>query len=94
MGQRIGLVLVIALVALVAFTVYQNVFSDDAAVRAMAQSAAHDACKDCKPVRIDGKRGVLAESFEFTMTNGASVAVSCRRPYIAFGAYACTATKR
>jgi hypothetical protein len=91
--QRISLVLVLALVALVAFTVYRNVLADDSAVRTMAEQQAHDACKGCKPTRIDGKRGVISESFDFTMSNGASVAVACRRPYIAFGDYACTATK-
>jgi len=94
MAQRIGVALVIALIAVSAFTVYRNVLADDSAVRAMAETLAHDTCHDCKTTRIEGKRGVLGESFEFTMQNGAGVAISCRRPYIAFGEYACTATKR
>ena len=94
MAKRIGLVFVIALIALTAFSVYRNVLADDSAVRAMAQTLAHDTCHDCKATRIEGKRGVLSESFDFTMQNGARVAISCRRPYIAFGDYACTATKR
>ncbi len=95
MAQRIGWVFVIALIALMAFIVYRNVLADDSAVRAMAETLARDTagCGDCKATRIEGKRGVVSESFEFTMQNGAGVAVSCRRPYIAFGDYACTATK-
>jgi hypothetical protein len=92
-AKRIGWLLGFALIALVAITVYRNVLSDDSAVRAMAQQVAHAGCGDCKAVRIEGKRGVLGESFEFTMQNGTGIAVSCRRPYIAFGDYACTATK-
>lgn len=93
--QRIGLVFALALVALTAFTVYRNVLADDSAVRTMAEQRARGSagCTDCKVTRIEGTRGVLSESYEFTMQNGASVAVSCRRPYIAFGNYACTATK-
>jgi Tfp pilus assembly protein PilV len=94
MAQRIGLIFVIALLALVAFTVYRNVFADDSAVRAMAETLARDTCSTCKVTRIEGKRGVLEESFDFTMQNGAGVAISCRRPYIAFGDVACTATKK
>ena len=94
--QRIGLAVLFALIALMAFTVYRNVFADDSAVRTMAEQRARDTagCGDCKTTRIEIKRGVLSESFELTMQNGASVAVSCRRPYIAFGGYTCTATKR
>jgi hypothetical protein len=93
--QRVLLLFVVALVALTAFTVYRNVLADDSAVRAMAEKRAHEtaACGDCKPTRIEGKRGVLEESFNYTMQNGITVAVSCRRAYIAFGDYACTATK-
>jgi hypothetical protein len=96
MAQRVGLAFVIALVALSAFTVYRNVLADDSAVRVMAETLARDTagCHDCKATRIEIKRGVLGESFEFTMQNGAGVAISCRRAYIAFGDQACTATKR
>ena len=94
MAKRIGLVFVIALIALTAFTMYRNVLTDDSTVRAMAETLAHDTCHDYKTTRIEDKRDVLSESFEFTMQNSASIAISCRRPYIAFGDYACTATKR
>ena len=95
MAQRIGWALAIAFLVLCAVTAYRNVFADDSAVRAKAETLARDAagCGDCKATRIEGKRGVISESFEFTMQNGAGVAVSCRRPYIAFGDYACTSTK-
>ena len=93
--NRIGWVLALAVVALSGVTVYRNVLADDSAVRAMAEQTARAAagCGDCKPTRVEGKRGMISESLTFTMQNGASIAVSCRRPYIAFGDYACTATK-
>ena len=96
MTQRIGLAFAFALLALTAFTAYRNVLADDSAVRTMAEKRARDTagCGDCKTTRIEGKRGMLSESFDFTMQNDTAVAVSCRRPYIAFGDYACTATKR
>jgi hypothetical protein len=95
-AQRIVWVLVIALFAVTAFTTYRNVFADDSAVRATAEKLARDTagCSDCKVTRIEGRRGVFSESFGLTMQNGVGVAVSCRRPYIAFGDYACTATRR
>jgi hypothetical protein len=96
MAQRIGLAFLVVLLAMTAITAYRNVFTDDSALRATAESLARDTvgCRDCKAARIEGKRGVVTTSFDFTMQDGAHVAISCRRPYIAFGAYACTATKR
>ena len=96
MARRIGTALLITFLALCAFTAYRNVFADDSAVRAKAEKLARDtaSCGECKATRIEGKRGVISETFDFTMQNGAGVAVTCRRPYIAFGDYACTATKR
>jgi len=88
--------LIIAFLVLSAVTTYRNVFADDSAVRAMAEKLAHDTARcsgDCKTTRIEGKRGVFSETFEFQMQNGTAVGVSCRRPYVAFGDYACTATK-
>ncbi|HEX5061245.1 MAG TPA: hypothetical protein VFV99_17885 [Kofleriaceae bacterium] len=87
---------IIAFLVLCAVTTYRNVFADDSAVRAMAEKLAHDTggCTgDCKTTRIEGKRGVFSTAFEFTMQNGAGIGVTCRRPYVAFGDYACTATK-
>ena len=46
-----------------------------------------------KTTRIEITRGMLGESFDVTLQGGVRITVSCRRPYIAFGDYACTATK-
>jgi hypothetical protein len=94
-AQRIIWALVIALFALTGFTAYRNVFADDSAVRATAEKLARATagCGDCKVTRIEGRRGVFSESFGLTLQKGVGVAVSCRGPLIAFGDYACTATK-
>ena len=79
------------------WTAYTNVFSDDTAVRARADKLAREkaGCGDaCKMVRTEGSRGILEERLEYTYTRMGVVTVSCRRPYIAFGEYVCTATKR
>ncbi len=95
MAQRIGLAVLLVVILLTLFTAYRNVLSGEAALRTMAESLARDAagCRDCKATRIEGKRGVLSTSYSFTMPNGAVVSVTCKRPYLAFGDYACAQVK-
>ena len=95
--QRIAWALVIAFLLLTMWTAYHNVFSDDAAVRAQAEKLARDKAgcgASCLLTRTEGSRGVLTETLEYTFQHAGVVTVTCRRPYIAFGDYACTAAKR
>jgi hypothetical protein len=89
--------LVIAVfVALVAWTVYANVLSSDLEVRATAELAARAKAgcgEKCSLARMEGSRGAFAETLDFTFRNAGTIHVTCRRPYIAFGAYACEAAK-
>jgi len=95
--QRVGWVFVIAFLALTAVTAYRNVFADDAAVRAKAEALARDRAgcgASCALTRTEGSRGVLTETLEYTFVHAGVITVTCRRPYIAFGDYACAAVKR
>lgn len=88
--------LVIAFVALSAWTAYTNVYSDDSALRARAEKLAREklGCADkCKLVRAEGTRGIFKETIAYTFTRTGVVTVTCKRPYIAFGEHVCTATK-
>jgi hypothetical protein len=95
--QRVTLAIVIAFLALVAWTAYRNVFADDRAVRAQAEKLARDTAgcgASCTIARLEGSRGMLGETITFTMHPTGTITVKCRRAYIAFGDYACTAAKR
>jgi hypothetical protein len=84
-----------AFVGLCLWTAYANVFSDDAAVRTRGEKVARDkaGCGDtCRLVRVEGERGILKETLAYTFVNVGQVDVTCRRPYIAFGEYACEAS--
>ena len=97
MWQRVGWAFVIAFLALTVFTAYRNVFADDAAVRAQAEKAGRDKAgcgTNCRLTRTEGSRGILTETLEYTFQHAGIVTVTCRRAYIAFGDYACTAAKR
>lgn len=93
MWQRIGGALLILLLVLSAYAAYANVFADDTAVRARAEQVARDKAgcgKDCTITRTEGSRGVLTETLTYTFVHAGVITVSCRRPYIAFGAHVCT----
>ncbi|HEY5948237.1 MAG TPA: hypothetical protein VIV40_22225 [Kofleriaceae bacterium] len=95
MWRRISAAVLIVVLVLIAIAAYRNVFSDDTAVRAQADKLARETAgcgSNCGSMRLEGSRGVLAETFTFRFA-ASTVTVSCRRPYVAFGAYACTATK-
>ncbi|HEY5928646.1 MAG TPA: hypothetical protein VIV11_43470 [Kofleriaceae bacterium] len=95
MWARIGGVVVVAFLALVALTAYRNVFADDAAVRAQAEKLARDKAgcgASCTVTRMEGSRGVLTETLTFTFGSSGTVTMKCRRAYIAFGAYTCSAS--
>lgn len=87
---RTGLFLVFVLSA---WATYANVLSDDTEVRALADSVAHKTagCGDgCKVTSTRGERGVLSTSVEYDFVGHGHVAVVCRRPWVAFGDWACT----
>jgi hypothetical protein len=84
------------IVGLCLWTVYANVLSDDVAVRATAELAARAKAgcgEKCSLSRMEGSRGAFKETIEFSFRDAGTVIVTCKRPYIAFGDYACTATK-
>ena len=83
-------------VALCVWTFYANVISSDVAVRAAAELAARAKAgcgEKCSLQRMEGSRGAFKETLDFSFRDAGTVSVTCRRPYIAFGDYACTATK-
>ena len=89
-------VVLAAALGLTGWMIYANVFSDDSAVRARAEQLARETAgcgAKCNLVRIDGSRGVLAERIGFNFKDVGMVAVTCRRAYLAFGDYACSAEK-
>ena len=95
MLQRVSWILIIAVLVLIAWTTYRNVFADDAAVRAQAEKLAREkiGCTDCPLTRTEGSRGILSDTLSYTFSTKGSIVVTCRRAYIAFGDYGCTATK-
>ena len=71
--------------------------SDDSALRARAETLARQTAgcgSGCTLAGYEGKRGVLGETITFTFRDAGTYVVSCKRPYIAFGEHACTATKQ
>jgi hypothetical protein len=91
MSKAITIVLSLLVIA-GAVAAYMNLFSDDAAVRTQAEAVARKkvSCTEgCKMTRMEGSRGILSETISFTFSRGVSTTVTCRRQYIAVGAYAC-----
>lgn len=79
--------------ALVAWTVYANVVSPSPEVTDKAEllARAKVGCgKECTRTRLEGSSRVIDKTFKFTFDKGNPVDVVCRRPYIAFGTFACT----
>jgi hypothetical protein len=90
------LIVVAVIVVLAIYTVYANVLSDDLAVRSAAELAARAKAgcgEKCSLAKMEGSRGAFKETLEFTFRDAGLVTVTCRRPYIAFGAYTCVAAK-
>lgn len=84
-----------AFLVLSIWTVYANVLSDDTSLRARADSMARATLgcgSGCRLVRAEGSRGVFAQQIAYRFTRG-RVTITCKRPYIAFGAYVCEASK-
>ena len=92
-----ALPIVVAVIVLLAvYTIWANVISDDTEVRSLADLAARAKAgcgEKCVMTKMEGSRGVLAETLEFTFKDAGVIAVKCKRPAIAFGAYKCEATK-
>src|SRR5438105_1460166 len=94
--KKIIAIVVAVFVGLCLWTAYANVWSDDVAVRATAELAARAKAgcgEKCSLSRMEGSRGAFKETLEFSFRDAGVVSVTCRRPYIAFGDYQCTATK-
>lgn len=94
--KRVIPIVVAVIVVLAVYTIWANVISDDTEVRSIADLAARAKAgcgEKCVMTKMEGSRGVLAETLEFTFREGGSITVKCKRPAIAFGAYKCEATK-
>ena len=94
--KKILATLVALFLVLVVWTVYANVLSSDVEVRAAAELAARAKAgcgEKCSLARMEGSRGVLAETIDFQFRDAGTFHVTCKRPYLAFGAYTCEATK-
>lgn len=87
----------VILVIVSVWTAYENVFSDDTAVRAQAGELARKeaGCGDkCKLVNMHGSRGMIEESIEYDFEKAGQLVVTCRRANVIAGEYACVAVKR
>jgi hypothetical protein len=94
--KRAIAIVVAVFVALALWTVYANVLSSDVEVRATAELAARAKAgcgEKCSLARMEGSRGAFSETLDFSFRDAGTIHVTCRRPYIAFGAYACEASK-
>ena len=95
-ARRIFRGLTFVLFVLCLWTIYANVLSDDTAVRAQAGDLARKTagCGDkCKVVGINGERGMLSETITYDIDGKGQILVTCRRAFVIFGDYACTAGK-
>ena len=94
--RRIFRALTFVVAGLTMWMAYANVLSDDAPVRAQAGAAARAAagCGDaCKVLGLRGDRGMFSETIHFDIDRKGTIVVTCRRAYVAFGDYACTAER-
>jgi len=90
-----GLAIAVAVFVLLALvTVYRNVLADDLAVRSLAETTARARAgcgEQCVLLHMEGSRGAFKEALDFQFKGREIVSVTCKRPYIAFGDYACAA---
>jgi hypothetical protein len=94
--RRVFSAVTVVLLLITAWMVWANVLSDDTALRARAGQLARDkaGCGDkCKLIGMQGDRGMLDTTIEYTFDPQGRFNVVCRRPAIAFGDHVCTATK-
>jgi hypothetical protein len=84
-------ILVLAVFVLGGWTLYANVFANDAELRIKAENIARDAtgCRSCARLRFEGASSILGKTYTFTFDKTGSIAIGCRRPYIAFGEFQC-----
>ena len=94
-GARRGFrIFTVLLLGACLWTAYANVFSDDTAVRALANDSARRraGCGDrCRVTNIRGNRGMLDETTEYDVEGpGAGhYVVVCRRAHVIAGDYRC-----
>jgi hypothetical protein len=89
-------VFTVVLLLVSVWTVYANVLSDDAEVRAKARATVNQAAgcgDDCKLEGLRGERGMLEERIEYDVVKHGHYVVVCRRAFIVAGDYACTVTE-
>ena len=94
--KRALAIVVAVFVLLAVYTMWANVISDDTEVRSIADLAARAKAgcgEKCVMTKMEGSRGAFSEKLEFTFREAGVIAVTCKRPMIAFGAYKCEATK-
>ena len=93
MVKRVFGVLGAAIAFLAAWMVYTNVMADDAHVLEQAEAVARKkvSCPDCIRSKVAGTSRVIDKKYAFTFATAGSVTVVCRRQYIAFGDFACSA---
>ena len=87
-------VLTFVLFGLTAWTLYANVASDDAEVRAKAERTVRDhaGCgEQCRFTGVQGTRGMLAETITYDVAGKGRITVTCARPYVSFGEHECEA---
>ena len=78
------------------WTIFANILSDDAGVRALAEKTARAkaGCNDtCKVVGVNGSRGMIDETITYTIDSFGQMVATCRRAFVIAGDYACTADK-
>ena len=93
MIKRVFGVLGAAIAFLVAWMVYMNVLSNDVGVLDQAEAVARKkvGCAECIRSKVQGTSRVIDKKYAFTFSTAGSVTVVCRRQYIAFGDFGCTA---
>jgi hypothetical protein len=88
--------LTFVLFAACVWTIFANIVSDDADVRALAEKTARAkaGCNEkCKVTGINGSRGMIDETITYDIDAFGQMVATCRRAFVIAGAYACTADK-
>ncbi len=90
MKRQLRRILPVLVLALTGWLLFDNVFSDDAPIRALAEKAA------CTKKKCEDQHGLVkmqrmpwGQTIDYQWRDG-TIAVSCRRAYIVFGERQCT----
>lgn len=96
MKKRIGQWFTFSLLLITAAMAYQNVISDDAAVRDLAKRTATETAgcgRSCRISGFRGERGMIHETIEYDFDPQGHFVVKCRRAMMVAGDYACVVTE-